>query len=130
VKEVIKTDPAAEEARRVREALEKTVSEELRVPLAALLDLPRFLVDGLDRPLAREAQQQLEILHARGEEIIELIDNLAILSALNGGQLKVGRSPIMLPEVIQRAVRAVQPRAAARGNRIVVDLRPEVGQIV
>jgi signal transduction histidine kinase len=130
VKEVVKADPAAEEAKRVRAALQKTVSEELRAPLTALMDLPRYLVDGLDKPLEREAQQQLEILHTRGEEIIELIDNLVVLSNLHGGQAKVAKSPFNLPDLIQRVVRAVQPRAAARGNRIVADVKPGVTQVV
>jgi signal transduction histidine kinase len=132
VKEVIKADPAAEEAKRVRAALEKTVSEELRVPLTALLQLPTYLVDGVDKPLDREAQQQLEILHTRGEEIIELIDNLVILSALNGGQIKINMAPFSLPDLIQKVVRAVQPRAAARGNRIVIvsDPKAEAGRVV
>jgi signal transduction histidine kinase len=132
VKEVIKADPAAEEAKRVRAALEKTVSEELRVPLTALLELPRYLVDGLDKPLDKEAQQQLEILHARGEEIIELIDNLVILSALNDGKVKIAMAPFTLPDLIQKVVRATQPRAAARGNRIVMvsDPKSEAGRVV
>jgi signal transduction histidine kinase len=132
VKEVIKADPAAEEAKRVRAALEKTVSEELRVPLTALLELPRYLVDGLDKPLDKEAQQQLEILHARGEEIIELIDNLVILSALNDGKVKIAMAPFSLPDLIQKVVRACQPRAAARGNRIVMvsDPKSEAGRVV
>ncbi len=130
VKEVIKADPAAEEAKRVRATLQKTVSEELRVPLTALLDLPRFLLDGIHKALGHEEQQQLEILHRGGEEILELIDNLVILSSANGGQLKIAKSPLSLPELIQRAVRTAQPRAAARGNRIVTDIKPEVGQVV
>jgi signal transduction histidine kinase len=128
----VKPDPAAEEAKRVRAALEKTVSEELRVPLTALLELPRYLVDGLDKPLDKEAQQQLEILHTRGEEIIELIDNLVVLSALNGGQIRIAMAPLSLPDLIQKVVRAVQPRAAARGNRIVMvsDPKSEAGRVV
>ncbi len=130
VKEVIRADPAAEEAKRVRAGLQKTVSEELRGPLTALLDLPRFLLDGIHKPLGHEEQQQLEILHTRGEEIIELIDNLVTLSAINGGQLKVTKSPFNLAELIQRVVRTLQPRAAARGNRIQADVKAEVGQVV
>src|SRR5262249_23219006 len=37
IKEIIRMDPAAEEAKRVRAQLQKTVSEELRGPLTALL---------------------------------------------------------------------------------------------
>ncbi len=130
IKEVIRMDPAAEEAKRMRAQLQKTVSEELRGPLTALLDLPRFLLDGIQKPLGAEAQQQLEILHTRGEEIIELIDNLVTLSAINGQQLKTARASFNLPEMVQRIVRTLQPRAAARGNRIVTDVKPEVGQVV
>ncbi|HSD29068.1 MAG TPA: ATP-binding protein, partial [Vicinamibacteria bacterium] len=129
-KEVVKTDPAAEEAKRVRAALQKTVSEELRAPLTALLDLPRFLVDGIDKPLAHEAQTQLEVLHTRGEEVLELIDNLATISALNGGQVKVAKAPFSMPDLVQRVVRSLQPRAAAKGNRIHADVKPDVGQVV
>jgi signal transduction histidine kinase len=130
VKEVVKADPAAEDAKRVRATLQKTVSEELRVPLTALLDLPRFLLDGIHKPLGHEEQQQLEILHRGGEEILELIDNLVMLSSANGGQLKIVKSPLNLSEVIQRAVRSAQHRAAARGNRIVTEIKPDVGQVV
>jgi signal transduction histidine kinase/HAMP domain-containing protein len=129
-KEVVRADPAAEESKRVRAALQKTVSEELRVPLTALLDLPRFLVDGMNKPLAHEAQTQLEVLHTRGEEILELIDNLVTLSSLNGGQVKIAKAPFNLPELIQRLVKSLQPRAAARGNRIQADIKPDVGQVV
>jgi len=129
-KEAARPDPAAEEAKRVRAAMQKTVNEELRVPLTALLDLPRFLVDGVDKPLGNEERQQLEILHARGEEVIELIDNLAILSALHANQVKVAKTPLSVPEVIQRVVRTLGPRAAAKGNRIETDIKGNVGQIV
>lgn len=128
-KEVVRADPAAEEAKRLRAAMQKTVSEELRVPLTALLDLPRFLVDGLNTPLGHEERQQLEILHARGEEIIELIDNLAILSGLHGDQVKVAKATFNLPDLIQRVARSMQSRAAAKGNRIQIDVKPGAGQV-
>jgi signal transduction histidine kinase len=132
VREVVreKADPAAEEAKRVRAALQKTLSEELRVPLTALLDLPRFLVDGINKPLGHEEQTQLEVLHTRGEEILELIENLVTISALNGGQVKIAKAPFNMPELIQRVVRGLQPRAAAKGNRIQTDVKPDVGQVV
>ncbi|MGH7321068.1 MAG: ATP-binding protein, partial [Candidatus Rokuibacteriota bacterium] len=126
VKEVVRADPAVEEAKRVRVAMQKTVSEELRAPLAALLELPRFLVDGLDKPLGEAEQQQLEILHGRGEEILELIDNLVTLSSIHAGQLKITKASVSLPELIQRVVRALQPRAATKGNRIETDIKPNV----
>lgn len=129
-REPARPDPAAEEARRVRLALQRTVSEELRTPLTALLELPRLLVDGLQKPLPPAERQQLEILHGRGEEILELIDNLVLLSGLHAGEVRVTRVPVNLPDLVHRVARQLAPRAATRGNRIETDVKPEVGQVV
>ncbi len=129
-KEVVRFHPTGEDSARLRAALQKTVSEELRAPLSALLDLPRFLVEGLNKPLGEDQRQQLEILRDRSEEIVELIDNLVILSSLEGGQVKIVKAAFDLPSAIQRVVRGLQPRAAAKGNRIDADIKLGVGQVV
>jgi signal transduction histidine kinase/HAMP domain-containing protein len=130
-KEVVRYAPApGGGGGELRAELQKTVSEELRAPLSALLDLPRFLVEGLNKPLGQEERQQLEILRDRGEEILELIDGLVILSGLDAGQVTVARTAFDLPALIQRVIRTLQPRAAAKGNRIDADVKLGVGQVV
>jgi signal transduction histidine kinase len=129
-REVVRTDPNAERAVRLRGEMQKTVSEELRAPLTALLDLPRFLVDGLQKPLSEAERSQLEILQERGQEILELIEGLTTLSGLHAGDFKISRAALDMPTLIQRVVRALQPRAAARGNRIETDIKPGVGPVV
>jgi signal transduction histidine kinase len=128
-REVVRTDPASEQAARLRGEMQKTVSEELRAPLTALLDLPRLLVDGLQKPLGDAERGQLEILQERGQEILELIEGLSALSGLQAGGLKLTRAPTDLPTLVQRVVRALQPRAAAKGNRIETDIKPGVGSV-
>ncbi len=125
-REVVRADPAVD---RVRAEMQKTVSEELRAPLSALLDLPRLLVDGLQKPLGDAERGQLEILQERGQEILELIEGLSALSGLQAGRTKLTRAPVDLPGLVQRVVRALQPRAAAKGNRIEVDLKPGIGPV-
>jgi signal transduction histidine kinase len=129
-REVVRADPAAERAARLRADMQKTVSEELRAPLTALLDLPRLLVDGLQKPLGDAERGQLDILQERGQEILELIEGLSLLSGLQAGGLKITRAPLDLPALIQRVVRTLQPRAAAKGNRIETDIKPGLGPIV
>jgi signal transduction histidine kinase len=128
-REVVRVDPAAERSARLRGELQKTVSEELRAPLTTLLDLPRLLVDGLQKPLGDAERGQLEILQERGHEILELIEGLTALSALHAGTLKITRAPVDVPTLVQRVVRALQPRAAARGNRIETDIKPGVATV-
>jgi len=129
-KEVVRFEPVEQQGARLRAVMQKTVSEELRAPLSALLDLPRFLVEGLNKPLGEDERQQLEILRDRGEEILELIDNLVVLSGLEAGQVKIVKAPFDLPTLIHRVVRGLQPRAAAKGNRIDADIKRQVGQVV
>jgi signal transduction histidine kinase len=128
-REVVRADPTGDHAR-LRGEMQKTVSEELRAPLTALLDLPRLLVDGLHKPLGDTERGQLEILQERGQEIIELIEGLSILSGLQAGVVKIAKGPTDLPMLVQRVVRTLQPRAAAKGNRIETDIKPGVAPAV
>jgi signal transduction histidine kinase len=129
-REVVRADPAAERAARLRGEMQKAVSEELRAPLTALLDLPRLLVDGLQKPLGDAERGQLEILQERGQEILELIEGLTALTGLRAGGLKITKAAVDLPTLVQRVVRALQPRVAAKGNRIETDIKPGVGPVV
>src|SRR5262249_28575422 len=129
-REVVRADPASEQAARLRGEMQKTVSEELRAPLTALLDLPRLLVDGLQKPLADTERGQLEILQERGQEILELIEGLTTMSRLQAGGLKLSKVATDMPALIQRVVRALQPRVAAKGNRLETDVKPGVGPVV
>jgi signal transduction histidine kinase/HAMP domain-containing protein len=129
-REVVRQDPQSEQTARVRGEMQKTVSEELRAPLTALLDLPRLLVDGLQKPLTDAERGQLEILQERGQEILELIEGLTALSGLQAGGLKLAKAPADLPALVQRVVRTLQPRAAAKGNRIETDIKPGVAPVV
>src|SRR5262249_23974304 len=119
-----------EQAARFRGEMQKTVSEELRAPLTALLDLPRFLVDGLQKPLGDTERGQLEILQERGQEILELIEGLTILSALQADKLKLSKVATDVPALIQRVVRTLQSRVAAKGNRLETDIKPGVSPVV
>jgi signal transduction histidine kinase len=123
-------DPAAERTARLRGKMQKTVSEELGAPLTALLELPRLLVDGLQKPLGDTERGQLEIPQERGQEILELIEGLTALSGLQAGGLKITKASTDVATLIQRVVRTLQPRAAAKGNRIETDIKPGVGPVV
>lgn len=128
-REVVRADPAVEEVARLRAEMQRTVTEELRAPLTALLDLPRLLVEGLQRPLGDAERGQLEILQERGQEILELIEGLTVLTGLQAGRIKITRAPADLPALVQRVVRLLQPRAAAKGNRIETDIKPGLGPV-
>ena len=130
-REVVRADPASDQTARLRGEMQKTVSEELRAPLTALLDLPRLLVDGLQKPLGDTERGQLEILQERGQEILELIEGLTAMSALQAGGLKLAKVstdvPAARPAGGPRApVRASRPRATGSRPTSSRALRPVV----
>jgi signal transduction histidine kinase len=52
------------------------------------------------------------------------------MSGLQAGGLKLTKASVDLPTVVQRVVRTLQPRAAARGNRIETDIKPGIAPVV
>ena len=71
---------------------------------------------SLQKPLADTERGQLEILQERGQEILELIEGLTVLSGLQAGGLKLAKASTDVTVVVQRVVRALLSRAAAKGT--------------
>ena len=102
---------AIEEERRV---MLSSIGHDLRTPLSALRAALEALADGVapdpDRYL-RSMQRDVEALGA-------LIDDLFLLARIESGNLDLERVPLDLSELVDEAVEALTPAAAARAVRI------------
>ncbi|HEU4842264.1 MAG TPA: HAMP domain-containing sensor histidine kinase [Ilumatobacteraceae bacterium] len=102
---------AIEEERRV---MLSSIGHDLRTPLSALRAAVEALADGVapdpDRYL-RSMQRDVEALGA-------LIDDLFLLARIESGNLDLERVPLDLSELVDEAVEALTPAAAARAVRI------------
>ncbi len=102
---------AIEEERRV---MLSSIGHDLRTPLSALRAAVEALADGVapdpDRYL-RSMQRDVEALGA-------LIDDLFLLARIESGNLDLERVPLDLSELVDEAVEALTPAAAARTVRI------------
>lgn len=102
----------AEQATLLRDEFLGTVSHELRTPLNAILGWAQILQTGMRSPEALQSGLATIARNARLQT--QLIDDLLDLSRMSAGQLRLDPRPVDLSTVVQDAVLAVTPAAAAR----------------
>jgi signal transduction histidine kinase/CheY-like chemotaxis protein len=117
----------AEDASRARDEFIATLSHELRTPLNSVLGWARLLRMGkLDAPGTSRAVEAIE----RGATTqAQIVDDLLDVARIERGQLRLDVRPLDLGAVVDAAIDAVRPAAAARGIRIGARFEPRVGQV-
>ncbi len=104
-------------ADRDRAAFLAAVSHELRTPLNAILGFADVLMTEVDGPLSPEAREEVEQIRGSGKHLLDLINDILELSALESGQLRLTRARVDLAgvalEVVREAVGLVGSRPVA-----------------
>ncbi len=106
----------AEAANRTKDEFLSTLSHELRTPLTAILGWTRMLsagqIDEANRPRA------LETIERNAHAQQQLIEDILDVSRVISGKMRLEVRPLDLTTVIERAVDAVLPAAAAKEIRL------------
>ncbi len=92
-------------ADRDRAAFLAAVSHELRSPLNAILGFADVLTTEVDGPLSPDAREEVEQIRGSGAHLLDLINDILELSALESGQLKLARDRVDLADVALQVVR-------------------------
>jgi PAS domain S-box-containing protein len=117
----------AEEANRTKDEFLATLSHELRTPLTAMLGWTRMLrMKELDEPTSAHA---LETVERNAKAQAQLIEDLLDVSRIITGKLRLDVRPIELLPVIEAAMDAVRPAAAAKSIEIKTQLDPFAGPV-
>lgn len=95
----------ANAADRERAAFLAAVSHELRSPLNAVLGFADVLISEVDGPLSPDAREEVEQIRGSGAHLLELINDILELSALESGQLRLARSTVDVRAVAEEVVR-------------------------
>jgi signal transduction histidine kinase len=92
-------------ADRDRAAFLAAVSHELRTPLNAILGFADVLMAEVDGPLSQGAREEVEQILGSGKHLLDLINDILELSALESGQLKLSRTRVDLAAIAGDVVR-------------------------
>ena len=97
-----------------RRAMLSSIGHDLRTPLSALRAAVEALADGV----APDPERYLRAMQRDVEALGALIDDLFLLARIESGNLALDRVPLDLSELVDEAVEALAPAAAARDIRI------------
>ncbi|XAY05172.1 hypothetical protein DSM112329_02016 [Paraconexibacter sp. AEG42_29] len=117
---------AAEEADRVKTEFLTSMSHELRTPMHAVIGLAELLRDG---SLDAEQHTYVETIHASGEHLLGLINEILDYSRLGAGRLAVRPAAFDPVTCAEDAVALVAAQAQAKGLRLVLQVEPDVGEL-
>jgi two-component system sensor histidine kinase KdpD len=113
---------ALEDTDRMRVALTRSVTHDLRTPLAVIRSAAAA-ARATDDPVVRG--ELLDDIESEGARLSHLVANMLDLSRIEAGALTVHRSPVLVDELVHEAVAAV-PGADGRVN---VDVSPDLAPV-
>jgi signal transduction histidine kinase len=112
----------AEQANLAKDNFLAVLSHELRTPLTAVMGWARMLDSGVLDP--ERAAVALATITRNATLLARLIDDLLDVSRIANGKLTIDRRPLDLADVVQPAVDAVRPAAAAAGIELSASVVP------
>ncbi len=115
-------------------------AHDLRKPAGVIVNFAELILDDLGGDVSDEQREFLDFIHEAGEEMVRLIEDFLDVSTIESGRLRLDRAPVNLREVIESALRYVEPHARRKGvelvRRIPDDLPPvnadagKLGQVI
>jgi two-component system, OmpR family, phosphate regulon sensor histidine kinase PhoR len=114
-----------ERLERVKRDFIANVSHEIRTPLATIRGYAETLLDGgLEDSVNR--RKFVEIIQANGVRLNNIAADLLTLSELETGRPEAQPGTVPLSEVLNGAIRAVEPAASLMGVRVVAGPIPDL----
>jgi signal transduction histidine kinase len=120
----------AEVASRTKSELMANMSHELRTPLNASIGFSDTMLHEVFGPMnnARYRDYTLDI-HESGKHLLELINDILDVSAIEAGKLELRQSAIELEPVIRTCIKLVQLRADAGAVTLAYHLQPHLPEL-
>jgi PAS domain S-box-containing protein len=94
------------------------MSHELRTPLNAIIGFSEVLSEGMFGELNEKQDEYVKDIHASGQHLLSLINDILDLSKIEAGRMELERSEFDLPNAIENALILVRERASRRGIRL------------
>ncbi len=116
VEELRRRTAQAEEASRLKDEFLSTASHELRTPLNAILGWARMLRSGVLPP--DNTPRAIDVIERNARLQAQLVEDLLEISRINSGKVRLDVRAVSVSHVVEAALDAVGPAAAAKDIRI------------
>jgi signal transduction histidine kinase len=111
-----------------RDRFFSAMSHDLRTPITAIVGYSELLQDGIVGDLTDRQLEMVERICQVSGQLSQLVNDILDLAKLDAGRMEFHLQPMPLAEVLDGALAAVEPQAAAKGLRIRVDA-PGEGEV-
>jgi signal transduction histidine kinase len=119
----------AERANQAKSMFLANMSHELRTPLNAIIGYSEIIAEELaghgDHALADETRK----INAAGRHLLALISDILDLSKIEAGKMQLHPETFAIAPMLDEVLATVRPLAARNGNRLLVELQPELGRM-
>jgi len=105
------------------------MSHELRTPLNAIIGFSEVLSDRMFGELNEKQAEYLGDIHASGQHLLSLINDILDLSKIEAGRMDLEVSAFDLPMTIDNALMLIRERAARRSIELHRSVDERLGQI-
>jgi adenylate cyclase len=105
------------------------MSHELRTPLNAIIGLTDMLVTNASRFGTEKAAEPLRRVHAAGNHLLGLINQVLDLSKIEAGKLELNPQTVQLAPLIDEVVGTARQLAEQNKNRLAVEVQENLGAI-
>jgi two-component system phosphate regulon sensor histidine kinase PhoR len=99
------------------------VSHEMKAPLSGIKAYVELLVDG-EAEDEETREEFLNVISSQADRLQRLVENMLNLARIEAGVVKVDKQPRSLNEILEEALRVVQPMAEAKNIRLGGELSP------
>lgn len=107
-----------------------SMSHELRTPLNSIIGFSDILAKGLAGPLEPEQEKQVRMIHSSGKHLLELVNEVLDLTAVEAGRMKIERTSLDISVVVQSVVELLAPLAAQKNLDLHWEVAPEATSLV
>jgi two-component system, NtrC family, sensor kinase len=105
------------------------MSHELRTPLNAIIGFSEVLNERMFGELNDKQEEYLKDIHASGQHLLSLINDILDLSKIEAGRMELELSDFDLPAAVDNAVTLVRERASRKGVTVGIAVGKQVGMI-
>ena len=99
-----------------------STSHELRTPLNSIIGFSSILLEGWEGELSQGQNEQIDLIHTAGKQLLALINDIIDISKIEAGKLETDIQEFSLKEVIDEAVSLVKNDIDEKG----LDFKMEV----
>jgi signal transduction histidine kinase len=130
VRRALQRRQARVELKNVKSEFLANISHELRTPLSVVIGFVSILLDQLIGQLTEQQQKALERVYKNSGELLELIDNVLVLTSLNAGDLVLNEQLFDLRPMVQDCVKRYENLLEEKGIDLSVETPPTGAPVV